>query len=124
MFDLAQQRFVFDGLNFNAKGSAAGVEGGADGGHVQSIAAIGTTHLDDGRTDTAHDYDLQVIGKFGGTLKVDSDDGDYIYAPPAADDNHSHVTESFTIMVTDGDGDTVSTQLDMLIDDPDHPHSC
>ncbi len=97
---------------------------GADGGHVDSIAAADTTHLDNVRTTTAGDYDLQVTGKYGGTLMVNSDNGDYIYTPPAADTPGDKVHEIFSFTLIDGDGDTAQARLDMLIDDPDHPHPC
>jgi T1SS-143 domain-containing protein len=91
---------------------------GADGGHVDSIAGVGGGTADSERTPTVGDYDLQVTGKFHGTLKVDSDNGDYIYTPPAADSLANHVYEQFTFTLIDNDGDTASAQLSMLIDDP------
>jgi len=92
---------------------------GADDGHVLSIAGVGGT-IDGESTAAAGDYDLQVTGEFGGTLKVDSQDADYIYTPPAADSSGNKVTEIFEFKLIDGDGDTASGQLSMLIDDPNH----
>jgi hypothetical protein len=91
---------------------------GADGGHVLSIAGVGATNGES--TTVVGEYDLQVTGKFGGTLIVDSHDSDYIYTPPAADSAANKVDELFTFTLIDGDGDTVSGQLSMLIDDPNH----
>jgi hypothetical protein len=93
---------------------------GADGGHVLSIAGVGGGTVDGESTAAAGDYDLQVTGKFGGTLKVDSSDGNYIYTPPAADGSGNKVNELFEFKLIDGDGDTASGQLSMLIDDPNH----
>jgi hypothetical protein len=114
-------------------GSATPGSFGADGGHVETIVGVGTatghpSHLPDNSdssgTSAQDGYDLQVTGKYGGTLQVDSNDGDYIYTPPAELPTKD-VTESFSFTLIDGDGDTSSAQLDMLIkvpdDDPGHP---
>jgi major membrane immunogen (membrane-anchored lipoprotein) len=89
---------------------------GADGGYVKSIAANDTNH-----SDTAADAsdDLTVTGEFGGTLKVDSSDGDYIYTPPT-NPPANNATEIFTFTLIDGDGDMASAELSILIDAPDN----
>ena len=94
---------------------------GADGGHVESIAAVGsarTPNFDNVITeDTPNDFDLEVIGQYGGRLKVDSDTGNYEYKAPRLS-NPGDKLETFEFTVIDGDGDTASAQLHMLIDDP------
>jgi hypothetical protein len=89
---------------------------GADGGYVKSIAANDTNN-----SDTAADAsdDLTVTGEFGGTLKVDSSDGDYIYTPPT-NPPANNATEIFTFTLIDGDGDMASAELSILIDAPDN----
>jgi hypothetical protein len=89
---------------------------GADGGHVDSIAGVGG-----GTTDSDHSDGLMVTGKYGGTLDVDSNTGDYLYTPPTSIPT-GDVHETFSFTLIDGDGDTSSAQLDMLIDDPNTPH--
>ena len=96
---------------------------GADGGHVLSLAGVGGGTVDSFHPHSAagaDNYDLQVTGKFGGTLIVDSGDSDYIYTPPASGSSVDKVNEIFEFKLIDGDGDTVSGQLSMLIDDPNH----
>jgi hypothetical protein len=86
---------------------------GADGGHVESIVGVNTSNIDD----TPDAGKLTVEGEFGGTLKVDISTGDYLYTPPADLPAHD-VTEKFSFTLIDGDGDTASAQLSMLIDVP------
>jgi hypothetical protein len=93
---------------------------GADGGHVLSIAGVDGGTIDSEITPAAGDYDLQVTGEFGGILQVDSSDGHYLYTPPTAGSSTDKVHEIFDFTIIDGDGDTASAQLSMLIDDP-HP---
>jgi hypothetical protein len=92
---------------------------GADGGHVQSIAGLSGGTTDSSITTTAGDFDLHVTGQFGGVLDVKSDTGEYLYTPPAAPPT-GDVAEKFTFTLIDGDGDTASAELSMLIDDPNH----
>ncbi|MCE5264166.1 MAG: retention module-containing protein [Deltaproteobacteria bacterium] len=88
---------------------------GADGaGNVLSIAGTGTANVD---TTPDSNSELSVTGKYGGTLTVDSHDGHYLYTAPAVLPK-GDVTETFDFKLTDGDGDTASAQLNILIDDP------
>ena len=59
---------------------------------------------------------MQCTGKYGGTLAVDSSDGHYIYTPRPLPNGDR--TETFDFTLIDGDGDTGSAQLSILIDDP------
>ena len=95
---------------------------GADGGHVLSVTALhdGADMSGKGHSDTAtnlHD-DLTVTGEHGGTLHVDSN-GHYTYTPG----EHQSGSETFNFTLIDGDGDTSSATLSMLIDDPNQ-HPC
>ncbi|MCE5264121.1 MAG: VCBS domain-containing protein, partial [Deltaproteobacteria bacterium] len=94
---------------------------GADEGHVTSIAAVGSTkspNFDNVITeDTPNDFDLFVVGKYGGKLMVDSDTGDYEYKAPLLS-NPGAKTETFEFTVIDSDGDTATAQLNMMLDDP------
>ena len=87
---------------------------GADGaGSVLSIAGTDTPNIDE----THEDGTLTVAGKYGGTLTVDSNDGHYLYTAPAVIPT-GDVTETFDFRLIDGDGDSASAQLSILIDDP------
>lgn len=91
---------------------------GADGaGDVLSIAGTGTANLD-ATPDSGGA--LEVTGKYGGTLTVDSSDGHYLYTAPAVLPK-GDVTETFDFTIIDGDGDSASAQLNILIDDPTNP---
>lgn len=87
---------------------------GADGGHVKSIEGTDTTNIDITPDEAGK---LTVTGQYGGTLVVDSSDASYIYTPPAVIPE-GYVTERFGITLIDGDGDTASAQLSILIEDP------
>jgi VCBS repeat-containing protein len=87
--------------------------GDLTGAHILSIAGV-----DGGTADSDSTNGLTATGKYGGTLTVDPNTGDYIYTAPdvlPAND----VTEKFTFTLIDGDGDTTSAQLSILIDVPD-----
>ncbi|MCX5831859.1 MAG: hypothetical protein NT140_08235 [Deltaproteobacteria bacterium] len=92
-------------------------EFGADGGHVDSIAAL--SHVDgkviDGHSDTTPADGLKVTGEYGGVLDVNPSTGAYTYTAhdPSNAAGPGHETFSFTLI--DGDGDTSIAQLDMLI---------
>jgi hypothetical protein len=86
---------------------------GADGGHVESIAGTDTANIDD----TPDGGVLTVMGTEGGKLDVVIDTGAYTYTPPEVIPT-GDVTERFDFTLIDGDGDTASAQLSMLIDDP------
>jgi hypothetical protein len=93
---------------------------GADGGHIMSISTVvNAVTISDSSVslNDATDYDLTVTGEHGGKLEVNSATGEYLYKPPTSGDH----TETFTFTVIDGDGDTTSATLSMLIDDPNTP---
>ena len=94
---------------------------GADGGHVQGITGVGggSATSDDTSSVAQDGYDLHAHGKYGGTLDVDSNTGDYLYTPPTSVPA-GDVTETFTFTLIDGDGDMASAQLSILIDDPNN----
>jgi hypothetical protein len=96
---------------------------GADGGHVQGIAGVGggSATSDDTSSVAQDGYDLHAHGKYGGTLDVDSNTGDYLYTPPTSIPA-GDVKETFTFTLIDGDGDMASAQLSVLIDDPNTPN--
>jgi hypothetical protein len=93
---------------------------GADGGHVQSIAGD-TTQTAGAATPSDHAFDLNVTGTHGGILHVNSDDGDFLYTPPTTIPTGGQ-TEVFNFTLIDGDGDTASAQLSVLLDDPNIPN--
>ena len=92
---------------------------GGDGGHVDSIAALhhdtGATIAGAGHSDTTFGDGLHVTGEYGGVLDVNPSTGVYTYTAP----NHGTTTveghETFNFTLIDGDGDTSSAHLDMLI---------
>jgi len=108
---------------------------GADGGHVQSITldshtytynpaadgSIGVTGADSvghGTFDTVTNT-LTVTSDDGkGQIAVDMDNGKFIYTPPETIPEGG-VEETIGFTLIDGDGDTASAQLNMLINVPD-----
>lgn len=104
---------------------------GADGGFVQSISVDGVKYSFDGGSQLTagqgagqYSFDgashtLTVTTQEGGVLKVDMDNGKYVYTP-AADAATSSFTETVLFTLSDKDGDTSSNVLSVhvLIDPP------
>ena len=99
---------------------------GADGGWIQSVTVNGVTYSYDQDTDVASVSGGASVGTFatatnewtvntpaGATLKVDMDNGQYVYTPPASVPTPIH--ETFGYAVIDGDGDTASSFLDVTV---------
>jgi hypothetical protein len=91
---------------YNPAGEGSITEtGGPDGGH--------------GTFDTAtNELTVTFLDESHGKIAVDMDNGKFTYTPPAVITGDVHETVGFTLV--DGDGDTASAQLNMLIDDPNH----
>jgi Ca2+-binding RTX toxin-like protein len=105
---------------------------GADGGHVQSITADGTTYTynpaaggsiavsggaDHGSFDTTTNTETVTLNS-GGVLTMDMDNGTYGYTAPA------NVTSGFSdtvpFVLIDNDGDTAGNNLKVVVTTQDH----
>ena len=108
---------------------------GADGGHVDSITVDGRNYHYDpagegtitatGGTDSgqssfdtaANELTVNFLDEGHGKIIVDMDNGKFTYKPAAA--ITGDVNEAIGFTLVDGDGDTASAQLSILIDDPE-----
>jgi hypothetical protein len=107
---------------------------GADGGSLQSVASIsagGTIYSYDLATDASsingpgsgtfntitNEWTINTTG--GGTLKIDMDNGEYVYTPPSS--IGSGISEVFGYTIVDGDGDTATSTLTITIDPAQGP---
>ena len=102
---------------------------GADGGHVKSVTANGSTYTynpgtdaitvagtDHGSFDSATNV-LTIALANGGSFVIDIDDGSYSYtAPPVVNAN---ISEPIGFTLTDNDGDTASATLTLNVNNAD-----
>ncbi len=101
---------------------------GADGGHVLSISVDGIVYTYDpanggsigvaggashGSFDTS-DNSLTVATATGGSLRVNMDNGAFVYTPPG--NIAQPVQENIGYVLTDNDGDTAGAKLSIAID--------
>ncbi len=100
---------------------------GADGGWIQSVTINGVTYSYDQTHDTSGVSGGSSAGTFnttthewtistpaGGSLKIDMDNGQYVYSSSGT--TTSVIRETFDYTVIDGDGDTASSTLTVTID--------
>ncbi|QIZ78019.1 Ig-like domain-containing protein [Ferrimonas lipolytica] len=87
-----------------------GISIGADGGNIQAVTIDGTTYTYDGNT-----AELAVTTTLGGLFTLDFVTGTYSYTIDV-DRNVLNETESISVDVIDGDGDTDSLLLELHID--------
>lgn len=99
---------------------------GADGGFVQSITVDGVKYSFDGSSQLtvaqgagqysfdASTHTLTLGTQEGGELKVDMDDGKYVYTPPTGTSTASF-TETVLFTLSDHDGDTSSNVLSVHV---------
>jgi hypothetical protein len=105
---------------------------GADGGTLQSVTVLsitlgGTVYSYDKSTDTSSisgpgsgtfdtiTNEWAINTAAGGTLRVDMDNGEYVYTPPPTLGVEG-LAEVFGYTVVDGDGDAASSTLTITID--------
>nr|WP_321271534.1 retention module-containing protein [uncultured Tolumonas sp.] len=107
-------------------GGSLPANAGADGGWMQSVTVNGVTYSFDlihgthsvtGGTGTGvfneitHEWTISTPA--GGTLKIDMDDGQYVYTSSGST---TVIQETFGYTVVDGDGDTASSTLTVSVD--------
>lgn len=104
---------------------------GADGGWVYSVTVNGVTYSYDrvlGASvsggvsagtfnTTTHEWTISTPA--GASLKIDMDDGQYVYLSPGS--TTTVVSETFGYAVIDGDGDTASSSLTLTVDPATEP---
>ncbi|MCW8954608.1 MAG: Ig-like domain-containing protein, partial [Sulfurimonas sp.] len=90
----------------------AGINFGADGGHIVEL-----TYIDQVNGSVTYTYDasnpVQTIELSEGNMALNFDTGTYIYTPIIASEND--ITENFSVTVTDNDGDIATNNLDLVI---------
>lgn len=104
---------------------------GADGGYLKSIEADGRTYTYDplagsisvsgGTSQATFDsgtHQLYITTGHGGHMVVNMDTGNYTYADPG-NVPKTGVTDSFTVIATDKDGDTASAAIDIHVQHTD-----
>lgn len=107
-------------------GGSLPANAGADGGWMQSVTVNGVTYSYDlihnthsvtGGTGTgvfnAVTHEWTISTPAGGTLKIDMDDGQYVYTSSGST---TVIHETFGYTVVDGDGDTASSTLTVSVD--------
>jgi hypothetical protein len=105
---------------------------GADGGWIQSVTINGVTYTYDqvhGTYDvtggsssgtfnsTTHEWTISTLA--GGSLKMDMDDGQYVYTSSGS--STTVISETFDYTVIDGDGDIASSTLTVAVDPATDP---
>ena len=95
---------------------STGVNFGADGGHIQTVQYLGENSVSG--PSTTYSYDQLHLSQTitlsdGSTMALDFSNGNFIYTPHAA--ISSDIIENFNITVVDGDGDTASKAVNLLI---------
>ncbi|WP_214474126.1 Ig-like domain-containing protein, partial [Mesorhizobium sp. dw_380] len=101
---------VITGLGSDGNPAGADTKG-ADDASVSGATGAGATTVMGG--------DFHVVGQYG-TLTL-SPDGTYSYVANSSISNASPVTDTFTYTLTDGDGDTSQTTLNITINDGTDP---